>query len=112
MFERQVLGEDYWQKQAATQPVLYPSGAPLSDAMVRGEVSIAVLLYNIAYIKKRDGAPVEIVFPPDGVPLNFYAAGVTKTAANPNAAQAVPQLVHVGGRAGLPDQGAGLSDAR
>jgi iron(III) transport system substrate-binding protein len=53
--------------------------------MVRGEVSIAVLLYNIAYIKKRDGAPVEIIFPSDGVPLNFYAAGVTKSAASPNA---------------------------
>src|ERR1700759_5148397 len=25
MFERQVLGEDYWAKQAATHPVLYPS---------------------------------------------------------------------------------------
>jgi iron(III) transport system substrate-binding protein len=85
MFERQVLGEDYWQKQAATQPVLYPSGAPCSDALVRGEVSIAVLLYNIAYIKKRDGAPVEIIFPPEGVPLNFYASGVTKTAASPSA---------------------------
>ena len=24
MFERQVLGEDYWAKQAATHPVLYP----------------------------------------------------------------------------------------
>ena len=34
-------------RQAATQPVLYPSGAPLSDALVRGEVSIAPLLYNI-----------------------------------------------------------------
>src|ERR1043165_2094509 len=40
MFERQVLGEDYWQKQAATQPALYPSGAPLSDSLVRGEVLI------------------------------------------------------------------------
>jgi iron(III) transport system substrate-binding protein len=85
MFERQTFGDDYWKKQAATQPVLYPSGAPTSDALVRGEVSIAVLLYNIAYIKKRDGAPVEIIFPSDGVPLNFYAAGVTKTAAHPNA---------------------------
>jgi iron(III) transport system substrate-binding protein len=85
MFERQVFGEDYWKKQAATQPVLYPSGAPCSDALVRGEVSIAVLLYNIAYIKKKDGAPVEIVFPSDGVPLNYYAAGLTKTSANPNA---------------------------
>src|SRR5207302_9048406 len=66
MFERQVLGEDYWQKQAKTQPVLFPSGAPTSDAMVRGEISIAVVLYNIAYIKKRDGAPVEAIFPPEG----------------------------------------------
>jgi len=57
MFERQVLGEDYHKRQAATQPVLYPSGAPLSDALVRGEVSIAPLLYNIVYVKKRDGAP-------------------------------------------------------
>src|SRR5882757_9066990 len=32
MFERQVLGEDYWAKQASTHPVLYPSGAPMSDA--------------------------------------------------------------------------------
>jgi iron(III) transport system substrate-binding protein len=87
MFERQTLGEDYWKKQAATQPVLFPSGAPTADAMVRGEISIAVVLYNIAYIKKRDGAPVEINFPTDGVPLNYYAAGVTKTAANPNAAK-------------------------
>ncbi|HKS61591.1 MAG TPA: extracellular solute-binding protein [Xanthobacteraceae bacterium] len=87
MFERQTFGEDYWKKQAATQPVLFPSGAPTSDALVRGEISIGVLLYNIAYIKKRDGAPVDIVFPSDGVPLNYYAAGVTKTSANPNAAK-------------------------
>jgi iron(III) transport system substrate-binding protein len=87
MFERQVLGEDYWKKQAATQPILYPSGAPTSDALVRGEISIGVLLYNIAYIKKRDGAPIGINFPTEGVPLNFFASGVTKTAKSPNAAK-------------------------
>src|SRR5213075_1197416 len=87
MFERQVLGEDYWKKQAATQPVLFPSGAPTADAMVRGEISIAVVLYNIADIKKRGGAPVEAIFPPAGVPLNYYAAGVANTAAHPNAAK-------------------------
>ncbi len=59
MFERQVLGEDYWVKQAATKPTLYPSGAPASDALVRGEVQIAPLLYNIVWTKKRDGAPLE-----------------------------------------------------
>jgi len=87
MFERKVLGEDYWEKQAATKPRLFPSGAPLSDALVRGEVSIAPLVHNIAFQKKRDGAPIEIFFPPEGVPVTPYAAGITKTAANPNAAK-------------------------
>jgi iron(III) transport system substrate-binding protein len=87
MFERQVLGEDYWKKQAATQPVLYPSNAPLSDAIVRGEVVMGPVLYNAIYPKKRDGAPVEIFFPPEGVPVTPFAAGVPKTAAHPNAAR-------------------------
>jgi iron(III) transport system substrate-binding protein len=87
MFERQVLGEDYWKKQAATQPVLFPSNAPLSDSLVRGEVVIAPLLYNTIYPKKKDGAPIEIFFPPEGAPVTPFAAGIPKTAANPNAAR-------------------------
>ena len=87
MFERQVLGEDYWKKQAATQPVLFPSNAPASDALVRGEVVIAPLLYNTVYPKKREGAPIEIFFPPEGAPVTPFAAGIPKTAANPNAAR-------------------------
>ena len=43
MFERQVLGEDYWAKQAATHPILYPSGAPMADSLVRGEVAMGPL---------------------------------------------------------------------
>jgi iron(III) transport system substrate-binding protein len=87
MFERQVLGEDYWKKQAATNPVLYPSGAPMSDALVRGDISMGPLLYNIVYPKKRDGAPLEIFFAPEGAPVNPYASGVPTTAKNPNAAK-------------------------
>ena len=87
MFERQVLGEDYWKKQAATHPVLYPSGAPTSDALVRGEISIAPLLYNIVYTKEKVGAPIKIFFPPEGVPVNPYASGIPKTAKHPNAAK-------------------------
>jgi iron(III) transport system substrate-binding protein len=87
MFERQVLGEDYWAKQAATHPVLYPSGAPMADALVRGEVAIGPLLYNVIYQKKKDGAPIEIFFPPEGSPVNPYATGIPKTATHPNAAK-------------------------
>ena len=87
MFERQVLGEDYWTRQAATKPALYPSGAPLSDALVRGEVQIAPLVYNVIYTKQRDGAPVETFFPPEGIPIVPYASGITKTSKSPNAAK-------------------------
>jgi iron(III) transport system substrate-binding protein len=87
MFERQVLGEDYWAKQAATHPILYPSGAPTSDALVRGEVAVAPLLYNAIYPKQKEGAPIQIFFAPEGAPVNPYATGIPKTAAHPNAAR-------------------------
>src|ERR1700722_4925938 len=87
MFERQVLGEDYWAKQAATHPILYPSGAPMADALVRGEIAMGPLLYNAIYPKQKDGAPIQIFFPPEGAPVNPYATGIPKTATHPNAAK-------------------------
>lgn len=87
MFERQVLGGDYWTKQAATKPTLYPSGAPASDSLVRGEVVVAPLIRNAIFPKVRDGAPIELVFPTEGLPIVPYAAGIPRTAANPNAAR-------------------------
>src|SRR5258708_20497241 len=59
----------------------------MSDALVRGEVVMGPLLYNIVYPKKRDGAPLEIFFAPEGAPVNPYASGVPSTAKNPNAAK-------------------------
>jgi len=87
MFERQVLGEDYWARQAATHPTLYPSGAPMADSLVRGEIAIGPLLYNVIYTKQKDGAPIKIIFPPEGAPVNPNSAGIPKTAAHPNAAK-------------------------
>ena len=82
-----MLGEDYWRRQAVAKPTLYPSGAPASDALVRGEVEIAPLICNAIFPKVRDGAPVKLVFPPEGLPIVPYASGIPKTAAHPNAAR-------------------------
>jgi len=87
MFERQVLGEDYHRRQAALDNVLFPSGAPMADALVRGEIVLGPLVYNIAFNKIKEGAPIEAVFPPEGVPLIAFADGIPKTARNPNAAR-------------------------
>ncbi len=87
MFERQMLGEDYWAKQAATKVKLSPSGGPLSDMVVRGEVAIAPLIYNIVLPKKRDGAPIDAIYPPEGVLIVPFGSGISKTARHPNAAR-------------------------
>ena len=109
MFERQVLGEDYWKKQAATKPVLYPSGAPMSDALVRGEVSIAPLLYNIVYPKKKDGAPIRLL-PARGRADQSLCQRHSEDRDASERREAVPELVPVGRRPDLHDQGAGQPD--
>jgi iron(III) transport system substrate-binding protein len=82
-----VLGEDYWARQAATKPKLFPSGAPLSDAVVRGELMIAPLLTSVVLPKKKEGAPIDGIFPPEGIPISTSAAGISRTARHPNAAR-------------------------
>src|SRR4029078_2163504 len=66
---------------------LRPSGARTCDSLVRGEISIAPLLYNIIYTKIVEGAPAEAIFAPEGVPIIPYAARIPKTAKSPNAAR-------------------------
>ena len=87
MFERKVLGEDYWSKQAALKPSLYPSQAPMVDAMIRGEIAIAPLVTNLAIPLAAQGAPLKWFFAPEGVPVTVFSAGITKGATHPNAAK-------------------------
>jgi iron(III) transport system substrate-binding protein len=87
MFERKVLGEDYWAKQAALKPALFPSQAPMVDAMIRGEIAIAPLVTNLAIPLAAQGAPLKWFFAPEGVPVTVFCAGIAKGAAHPNAAK-------------------------
>jgi iron(III) transport system substrate-binding protein len=87
MFERKVLGEDYWTKQAALKPALFPSQAPMVDAMIRGEIAIAPLVTNLAIPLAAQGAPLKWFFAPEGVPVTVFCAGITKGAVHPNAAR-------------------------
>ena len=87
MFERKVLGEDYWAKQAALKPTLFPSQAPMVDAMIRGEIAVAPLVTNLAIPLTAQGAPLKWFFPPEGVPVTVFASGIAKGGGHPNAAK-------------------------
>src|SRR3954453_5851254 len=84
MFERQVLGEDYWAKQAATKPKLFPSNAPLCDAVILGEVAMGPILMSIVYGKKKDVAPIDMTYGPEGVPVTPYGTVIAASAKHPN----------------------------
>ena len=87
MFERKVLGEDYWTKQAALKPALFPSQAQMVSAMIRGEIAIAPLVTNLAIPLAAQGAPLKWFFAPEGVPVTVFCAGIAKAAGHPNAAR-------------------------
>ena len=106
MFERQVLGEDYWAKQAATHPVLYPSGAPMSDALVRGEVAMGPLLYNVD-LPEAEGRRADRDFlPARGRAGQSLCDRHSEDRRESQCRKAVPELVPVEGRPDLHDQGA------
>lgn len=87
MFERKAIAEDYWARQAAFKPTLYPSQAPMVDALIRGEIAVAPLVTNLAIPLAAQGAPIKWFFAPEGVPVTVFCAGIAKGAGRPNAAR-------------------------
>ena len=87
MFQKKMLGDDYWAKQAAVKPRVYTTNAVTADALVRGEISIGPVSYPAVRPKIRDGAPLDAIFPIEGVPCFTFGAGITAVAKRPAAAQ-------------------------
>ena len=48
---------------------------------------MAPLIRNVIFPKQKDGAPVEMVFPSEGIPVVPYASGIPKASVRPNAAK-------------------------
>ena len=108
MFERQVLGDDYWKKQAAVGIALYPSGAPLSDSLVRGEVSIAPAALQ-RHLHEEEGRRAGRDLLPAGRRADEHVRRRHhQDGRQSERGQAVPELGAVRGSADVHDQGARL----
>lgn len=86
-FMRQELGEDFLSDLAANEPRIYPSLAPMVNDLVRGEVVISMTDAGFLMGQKAQGAPVQEIFPEEGIPSFPVAGGVVAGAENPNAAK-------------------------
>jgi iron(III) transport system substrate-binding protein len=87
---KELAGEDhaeYWRKVAALNPTLSVSNAQLIQQLGQGEFMISTMQAAVAEGAIKDGAPVKMVYPPEGVPTCDMVSAVVRKAANPNAAR-------------------------
>jgi iron(III) transport system substrate-binding protein len=85
---RQLYGNDFWQKLAPLKPHAFDSYVQQFDRLVNGQDKVALTAQYSGYlILKGKGAPVEFVYPPDGLVATAEPWGVIKEAPHPEAAK-------------------------
>lgn len=90
LFMREKLGngtDSYWRGLAATKPLLDTSTGSLTEKLARGEIAIAAARPPEVANAQKDGAPLELIYPTDGIPMHSVYIGVTAKAPHPNAAK-------------------------
>lgn len=85
---RQLYGDDYWQKFAALNPKAFDSYVQQYGRTVDGQEKIIhTAQYSGYLLAKAKGAPIEYVYPPDGLIAVPSSWGVIKEAVHPEAAR-------------------------
>jgi iron(III) transport system substrate-binding protein len=88
LFMLDKLGPGYEDKIAALSPRIYPFVGPLVTDISRGEVGIAIgAIAEPVLSQIKSGAPLKLVFAPEGVGSFPTASGVISSAKHPNAAR-------------------------
>lgn len=87
MFMRDKYGKEFWEKFAAQDPILMPGSAQVADQLGRGEFGVGISRPNVILAQKDQGAPVEMVWPEDGVPVLPFFLGVLTGSPHTKAAQ-------------------------
>jgi len=79
------VGQGYWREMAARKPIITSSNGLMIQMLARGEVVVTTMLDVAARPQIKQGAPVTMVYPRDGVAPCVNVTGVTKKAPHPNA---------------------------
>lgn len=86
-YTRETFGPEYWEQLRDQDVVLTEGNAQVADLLARGEISVAYLRPNAVLERKAEGAPVEIVWAEDAMPVFEFYTGLVAGGANPNAAR-------------------------
>lgn len=86
-FQREEMGDEWVEEQAASDVRVFDSASPLTDAMARGEIVAGPVPSTVGLSAANEGAPIAMVAPEEGFPVNQVVIGLTEQASNPAAAQ-------------------------
>ena len=85
---RPLLPADYWTRLAAQNPRGYDSSTQILSDLQNGNLLIGAATSLFQYVKAaRSPVPVNVVFPPEGVPSNIIVTGILAPTKRPNAAK-------------------------
>jgi len=85
---RKIHGNDYWQHFLPLKPRAFDSYVQQFDRLVNGQDKVVMTAQYSGYlIMKAKGAPVEFVYPPEGLIASPQPYGVINEAPHPNAAR-------------------------
>jgi iron(III) transport system substrate-binding protein len=86
-FQIAQLGEDWLKEQAATRPRIFDSVSPLTDSLGRGEIAAGPVVSTVGKTAAEAGAPITLVAPEEGFPVNEYIFGLADGGKSPHAAE-------------------------
>lgn len=84
---REKLGPEFVERLAAQDPKLADGSATIADSIARGELALGTNPISVAASIKEEGAPIELVFPEEGVPISPFYIGQVADSPNPSAAE-------------------------
>ncbi|MBW7456633.1 extracellular solute-binding protein [Paenibacillus sepulcri] len=67
---------------------VYPKNPNVATAVAGGEIQVAAIQESNAYTLKKDGEPIEIVWPEEGAPASVRVAAIQKESTHMKAAKA------------------------
>lgn len=85
-FQQEVLGDDWIRGLGEVEPVIFSSTVTVADNLGRGELAVAIGAESVLAPQVAAGAPVELVYPEEGVIAGNSYTGVSANASNPNCA--------------------------
>lgn len=86
---KKILGPNYWNEIAKNKPRVYDGAGATSNALLRDEIRLGMLgyCYGVYQYRELEKAPIQGVWPEEGVPIVVCPLTIHKSAPHPNAAK-------------------------